>query len=750
MNILLLILTILSPHASSHAQSAGAGAVWGSVVDGNNTPLQGVVVHLTTISIPDTTDISGLFGFDPVPWGTYVLTAHKPGSTFLPSTTHITVSQDSPVPIVVQLRQRVYSVDEVVVISPSVSPAKQRENEPSQVDVVTRAEFEHTADTVEDVIASTPSAAITSYGGLGSFSEVSLRGSYSNQVQVYIDGMLLNEAVGGSVNLGIVPLTDVDRVEIWRSGAPARFGGDAVGGAINIITRDYRDTKRSLSLGYGSFGTLTGNGVMGFGPPESRVLVTLDGATSRNDFDYTSDNGTPQNPEDDYTTYRRNNEFRTLNGLVKYRRLMGSGATLELSEHVLHSRKNLPSTQHILQSGASLTTTKNLLQSRFTWIPGAAPWLELAPALHSIVSHEHYLDREGHVGWGDQDNVYETTTFKGMIPVSIRYGVLGSVTMTPVATQESFSPENRLDRTIPLSSDREHLGIVGDLDLHTPGHRIMMTANIRRDRYFSDYAGQANLYNPLPPKSQFHHVTNAQTGLMIEPHPLVSFRWNYGDNQRIPSFYELFGDRGSVVSTPGLQPEHVYRWDIGARFHVPEWRGAGGGRFDVVYFENTYRNLIQWYTTNYGFIESANVAGSFINGTEIIWNTRLTASFNLRGNWTFQKSKVTEAARVYHRGKRLPNRPDQYGTCTLEYSYRRASLFWTIDRKDSYFLDRSNQPHMKYPGRTLHDIGLSFGLHHDTVVWRFLVENLGDRKTFDIQGMPKPGRSYTVTVGYSP
>ncbi len=748
MKTILYILVFIVPVVSSYAQSQVNYTVHGSVADENSAPLADVVVRLMGIDQPDTTDGAGTFTFETVPSGSYVLTAEKSGSFYLPYSKRIVISGETR-KIAIVLRQRVYSASEIVVINTPESSPERMENAPSQVDVVTRAEFEHTAVTVEDVIASTPSASITSYGGLGSYSEVSLRGSYSNQVQVYIDGMLLNEAVGGSVNLGLIPLTNVDRVEVWRSGAPAKFGGDGVGGAINIVTRNSRTNASSVSLGYGSFDTVTGSGIFGFGPPESHVAVSVDGASSRNDFEYTSDNGTTQNPDDDYTTYRRNNQFRMLNGLVKYQRLIGDDLSFELSEHVLHSRKNLPSTQHILYSNSSLTTTKNLFQSRLDWMPDSMPWFEMSPALHSIVSREHYLDKEDQVGWGEQDNIYETVTFKGMVPVAVRHSVFGELTLTPVAAHESYSPEHRLDTTVPVSSDREQYGVVGDFALHTPGSKVAMTGNIRRDRYYSEYEGQTSLFNPEPPDPQYHHLTNVQTGLKIEPHELVSFRWNYGDNWRVPSFYELFGDRGSAVASPGLKPEHVYRWDIGARFTIPRTHKCFSGRLDFVYFENTYRNLIQWYTTNYGFIESANVAGSYVKGTEIILNTRLPYSFSLRGNWTIQKSNITASSKVYHQGKRLPNRPGQYGVCTLEYARRRASLFWTVDYKDSYFLDRSNQPHKKYPGRTLHDIGLSYRMHNNKISWRFMIENLTDQRTFDIQGMPKPGRSYMVTISYS-
>ncbi len=724
-------------------------SIEGVVIDETGRPIAGAVVELETISLSDTTDVSGRFMFRSIAPGSHTLTARKEGSPYRPATRKIAILNVSPDPVVILMEQATYAVDEVVVIGSSEAAGEQPESTPSHVEVVTRPEFERTAATVEDVIASTPSAAIRSHGGLGSFSEVSLRGSYSNQVQVYIDGMLLNESAGGSVNLGLIPLNTVERLEIWRSGAPAQFGGDAVGGAINIVTRDFREKKASVSLGYGSFGALKGHGAAGLGPPDSRLVVTLDAARSRNDFEYTSDNGTPNNPGDDYTATRRNNEFRALNGLVKYRRIFGSGVSFELSNHTLFSRKNLPASQHILDSSASLGTTKNLLQSRITWIPASRSWFEAAPTANYIVSREHFEDRDDHVGWGVQDNIYETVVLKGMLPCTAMLGSLGTLSLTPAVSREAYTPDHRLDRTTPLAGDREHAGIVGDIKLETPGRTVTITSNIRRDRYYSTYEGRAGLMNPVTPKPKHHHFTNLQTGVRIEPHPLLSFRWNYGDNWRVPSFYELFGDRGNVVSQPGLRPEHVYRWDAGMRLRAPEWTGLGAGRFEAVYFDTSYRDLIQWYTTNYGFIEPANVAGSRVRGTELIWNMRLFDALSLRGNWTFQESEVTDTKKSYHLGKRLPNRPARYGTSTLEYTHRRATLSWIIDHKESYFLDRSNQPHKKYPGRTLHDVCLSIGFRNNELTWRLMAENITDQKTFDVQGMPKPGRSFSIDLRYA-
>jgi len=54
---------------------------------------------------------------------------------------------------------------------------------------------------------------VLSSGGLGGYSAVSLRGASGDQVFIYLDGVLLNDASGGGVNLSQIPLNDVAAIE---------------------------------------------------------------------------------------------------------------------------------------------------------------------------------------------------------------------------------------------------------------------------------------------------------------------------------------------------------------------------------------------------------------------------------------------------------------------------------------------------------------------------------------------------------
>src|SRR5207237_6853315 len=55
-------------------------------------------------------------------------------------------------------------------------------------------------------------------------------------VSVFLDGVRLNEPTVEEVNFDLIPLADIERVEVIR-GASVLFGRNTLGGAINLVTR---------------------------------------------------------------------------------------------------------------------------------------------------------------------------------------------------------------------------------------------------------------------------------------------------------------------------------------------------------------------------------------------------------------------------------------------------------------------------------------------------------------------------------
>ena len=120
---------------------------------------------------------------------------------------------------------------------------------PSPVLVIDREQIEMSGyNSLADVLRDLP---VASFGGQRessledpskvSIGNIGLRGMKSNDILVLINGRRMSP-VGGSntVNMNILPISSIERVEILKDGASSIYGSDAIGGVINVVTKkDY-------------------------------------------------------------------------------------------------------------------------------------------------------------------------------------------------------------------------------------------------------------------------------------------------------------------------------------------------------------------------------------------------------------------------------------------------------------------------------------------------------------------------------
>lgn len=90
--------------------------------------------------------------------------------------------------------------------------------------------------TVADALAGIPGIEIERYGAFGSLSSVSIRGSSSAEVLVLVDGMPVAGAQIDSIDLGQIPTSGIERIEVVEGGGSTLYGSGSIGGIINIIT----------------------------------------------------------------------------------------------------------------------------------------------------------------------------------------------------------------------------------------------------------------------------------------------------------------------------------------------------------------------------------------------------------------------------------------------------------------------------------------------------------------------------------
>lgn len=141
-----------------------------------------------------------------------------------------------------------------------------KENVAADITVVTRQDIEKIpATNAAEVLQFVPGVYVEFNAGLGSLATASIQGSSFSpvpEVAVYRDGVPLNMLANPVANLSLIPVSSIDRIEVYKGSASSAWG-TAMGGVINIITRDPDPTRPfggTVQSSYGSFDTLKDSG----------------------------------------------------------------------------------------------------------------------------------------------------------------------------------------------------------------------------------------------------------------------------------------------------------------------------------------------------------------------------------------------------------------------------------------------------------------------------------------------------------
>ena len=149
----------------------------------------------------------------------------------------------------------VYRLDDVVVTASRTAQTVDQALAP--VTVITRDEIERSqASSVVELLNRTPGMQISTAGGPGSQASIFLRGTRTAQTLVLIDGHKLNSTNGNEAPLQYLDPDQIERIEIVRGSRSSLYGADAIGGVIQIFTRQgSADPKLRLKAGVGSRNT---------------------------------------------------------------------------------------------------------------------------------------------------------------------------------------------------------------------------------------------------------------------------------------------------------------------------------------------------------------------------------------------------------------------------------------------------------------------------------------------------------------
>jgi vitamin B12 transporter len=167
----------------------------------------------------------------------------------------------------------------------------------ASVSVITRSDIEYSAaEDLYELLRLQPGIDIVRTGGPGTQTSIFMRGANSSHVLVLIDGVRVSSSNTGAYAWELLPLNQIERIEIVRGPRGSLYGSDSIGGVIQVFTRSSPEPYAQATAG--SFGTLAAEG--GLGHQGERWQISLN-AGYRDVDGYSAQNpdGFSYDPDDD-------------------------------------------------------------------------------------------------------------------------------------------------------------------------------------------------------------------------------------------------------------------------------------------------------------------------------------------------------------------------------------------------------------------------------------------------------------------
>jgi len=649
-----------------------------------------------------------------------------------------------------ELRESTTTLEEIVVTAEQEQPDYQTGDvdlaeTTGFVTVIEREAFEGKMEDLAEVLQNEAGVQVRQSGGLGSFSTVSLRGSSSDQVMVFMDGVLLNDASGGGVDLSTIALSDVASIEVYRGVTPVNFNKASIGGVVNIRTLRAREgLKSSATLGYGSFNTRKASGFVNHKPGKWDYLVSAGYLASDNDFEYLYDNHTEYNPNDDKWVKRNNAQFDQLNVLAKAGYDFTDDVRLALLNQYFSKDQGLPTWNNSPKADASLETTRNITSLSLIANDLGALHLNTRTSMDYSYKDELYNDSHGAIGLGRQKSRYITQRYGGDF-FAEWLADMNVLSFMADYHHESYDPEDLLTQKNPNKSNRDILNLSLQNNLFLFQDQLTLSPALRYTHLKDDLKSASNPWGkPLDGSERNEDYLSPQIGFKHRPLAWLNLRSNLAKYTREPSFFELFGDRGFIVGNPDLKAEKGVNFDAGFEVKYPTkiwWMEYVS--VNAAYFGSNVDDLITFVYDSRGIGKAQNISEAEIRGVESEIRIDFLKYFRLIGNATWQDPVNKSQVKAFD-GNILPGRFQTSYLGRLEGRYAGVKVFCEYLRETGMYYDSANL----LPAKEKNEInsGISWLFH--SFLFSLEGRNLTNQQYEDFNGYPMPGRSFYFTVGY--
>ena len=650
---------------------------------------------------------------------------------------------------------------------------------PEAVSVIDAKELQGRSISLETVLNKTIGLKVGQTGGLGSSSRIIVHGLEGNRIQILWDGIPMSNS-DGAFSLDEIPIDIIERIEVYKSIIPARFGCDGLGGAINIVTKEFSTDYLDASYEFGSYQTHKGSVFSRKNFPKSGILIGMGGyyTTAKNDYSF-------RVPERENLLVKRDHDrFQSymFKGKIAFTKLWFDEISTEFG---YYNRFNeiqgiLKNIQHAKnQSGMFMLENKLIKSGILNDRLNLESHLSLSHMTNNFVDIAQVnYDFEGNIypspnGMGETGEVPHNSNDKSLeinerINFDYKLSANQSLNLNTLINYAQRQPNDEIASQhagfviggFPSKKTSVISGLTWDTKLFDRKLTNMFSA-----KYFHLHSEIEDLtsYEMIEAPKKKNNTTS-QIG-WIEAMKYEAFRGfhlkaSYQRAIRLPNSQELFGDGIITFPAAGLKPEKSHNFNLGFLIDKNDILGLSRLQFEVNGFYMQVSDMIKLMKQHMaaGYVNAEKV---HIKGIETELKLDITPTVYAYGNLTYQDLRDvlnylpgTQAPNPT-KGLRLPNIPYLFANFGAEYHRDQLFKNWHIkafwDGKFTdeffYFWELTELQKRRIPRSFVNDIGLLLTYKNKYSV-ALECHNMMNKEVWDQFRQPLAGRTFHLKFRY--
>lgn len=650
------------------------------------------------------------------------------------------------------------------------------------ISVIGQRQLQGTASNINDVLARTVGVTVRNTGGMGSASRISVRGLEGKRMGMYIDETPMSQ-LSNFVALNDIPTNMIERIEVYKGIVPYKFGGSALGGAVNVVTKEYPPIYLDFSYEIGSFNTHQVSSVLKRTNRKTGLQFGVGGVVSyaKNNYKMTLAN------LDGRIVERDHDRFNKIMGGMSVKATQWWFDEMKWEVILMKTRQEIQgidlNVREAYNHSTSYVTALTLKRNNF-FLDG----LDFDFNAGYIIGKyglcdkaEHRYDWDGKVlppvsSFGGEQNNFasdgnnRSNELTAKLNMGYTIDMHHALNLNIYADHNSLHPNDSLmDKSLgfranfPSKMKTLTVGLSYDLTLFDGRFQNAFTL---KEFLFSSHSRSIDIYSvkePQPVKTSKNYIgfSNAMRYKFTND---LMLKASFNSEVRIPTSEELIGNGYSILASPALRPERTSGVNLGLLYrHIK----ADGGLIEVELngFYNQLEDMIRFTPDMIPTMARYRNFGSVrTKGVELEAKGDICPLLYLYANGTYQDlrdvRKTIPGTEVENptRNKRIPNVPYLLANFGAELhkenlfggSGQNTRLLFDASYIHQYFYDFevSKYQERKIPTSMTMDAALEHSFCNDRWTITFKVKNLTDRRIVSELNRPLPGRYIGIKVRY--